>query len=187
MGCGCFVWPAGAGVRSALAQTGTTRRVRIGHSHLNRPCGWALQQNPLLAAVRQQHGTAAAGIVIAQTYPFNPSYFALVMVQTPALPKPGSTRSSTSITCACRSGSARAGKAPPGGGAVGPVARRLGHRNAGGDRRHRYRPCVPDGRLPTSSSRCSTRPFASTMHGRADPPPRRGRKVAGQGRDPGPG
>jgi cobalt-zinc-cadmium efflux system outer membrane protein len=33
---------------------------------------WALQNNPGLAAVRQQHGIAAAGVVIARTYPFNP-------------------------------------------------------------------------------------------------------------------
>jgi cobalt-zinc-cadmium efflux system outer membrane protein len=33
---------------------------------------WALQHNPELATLRQQHGIAAAGIVIANTYPFNP-------------------------------------------------------------------------------------------------------------------
>jgi outer membrane protein TolC len=33
---------------------------------------WALENNPDLAALRQQHGIAAAGVVIAQTYPFNP-------------------------------------------------------------------------------------------------------------------
>jgi outer membrane protein TolC len=33
---------------------------------------WALHNNPELAAQRQQHGIAAAGIVIADTYPFNP-------------------------------------------------------------------------------------------------------------------
>jgi outer membrane protein TolC len=35
---------------------------------------WALEHNPELAAVRQQHGIAAAGIVIASYYPFNPTY-----------------------------------------------------------------------------------------------------------------
>jgi cobalt-zinc-cadmium efflux system outer membrane protein len=35
---------------------------------------WALEHNPELAAIRQQHGIAAAGIVIARTYPFNPGY-----------------------------------------------------------------------------------------------------------------
>jgi cobalt-zinc-cadmium efflux system outer membrane protein len=39
---------------------------------LNDAVVWALQHNPELAAVRQQHGIAAAGIVIANTYPFNP-------------------------------------------------------------------------------------------------------------------
>src|SRR5262245_1674693 len=33
---------------------------------------YALEHNPELAAVRQQHGVAAAGVVIARTYPFNP-------------------------------------------------------------------------------------------------------------------
>jgi outer membrane protein TolC len=32
----------------------------------------ALMNNPQLATVRRQHGIAAAGVVIAQTYPFNP-------------------------------------------------------------------------------------------------------------------
>ncbi len=32
----------------------------------------ALLHNPQLAALRQQHGIAAAGVVIARTYPFNP-------------------------------------------------------------------------------------------------------------------
>jgi cobalt-zinc-cadmium efflux system outer membrane protein len=34
----------------------------------------ALENNPELAALRQQRGIAAAGVVIARTYPFNPSY-----------------------------------------------------------------------------------------------------------------
>jgi cobalt-zinc-cadmium efflux system outer membrane protein len=33
---------------------------------------FALQNNPELMALRQQHGIAAAGVVIARTYPFNP-------------------------------------------------------------------------------------------------------------------
>jgi cobalt-zinc-cadmium efflux system outer membrane protein len=33
---------------------------------------WALQHNPELAAFREQHGCAAAAVVIAETYPFNP-------------------------------------------------------------------------------------------------------------------
>ena len=34
----------------------------------------ALQNNPELATLRQQHGIAAAAVVIAETYPFNPSW-----------------------------------------------------------------------------------------------------------------
>src|SRR5438876_329905 len=33
---------------------------------------WALEHNPELATLRQQHGIAAAAVVIARTYPFNP-------------------------------------------------------------------------------------------------------------------
>jgi cobalt-zinc-cadmium efflux system outer membrane protein len=33
---------------------------------------WAIEHNPELATLRQQHGIAAAGIIIADTYPFNP-------------------------------------------------------------------------------------------------------------------
>jgi cobalt-zinc-cadmium efflux system outer membrane protein len=33
---------------------------------------WALEHNPELATIRQQHGIAAAAVVIARTYPFNP-------------------------------------------------------------------------------------------------------------------
>jgi cobalt-zinc-cadmium efflux system outer membrane protein len=39
---------------------------------------WALQNNPELAALRQQHGVAAAAVVIARTYPFNPVWEAKI-------------------------------------------------------------------------------------------------------------
>jgi outer membrane protein TolC len=35
---------------------------------------WALEHNPEIAALREQHGIAAAAIVIADTYPFNPTW-----------------------------------------------------------------------------------------------------------------
>jgi outer membrane protein TolC len=35
---------------------------------------YALEHNPQLAALREEHGIAAAGVVIAKTYPFNPIY-----------------------------------------------------------------------------------------------------------------
>jgi cobalt-zinc-cadmium efflux system outer membrane protein len=39
----------------------------------------ALQKNPFLMTVREQHGIAAAAVVIAKTYPYNPLYFSLLM------------------------------------------------------------------------------------------------------------
>lgn len=39
---------------------------------------WALENNPELAALREQHGIAAAAVIIAQTYPFNPIWEAKV-------------------------------------------------------------------------------------------------------------
>jgi cobalt-zinc-cadmium efflux system outer membrane protein len=35
---------------------------------------WALENNPEMAAIRQQRGIAAAGVVLAATYPFNPVF-----------------------------------------------------------------------------------------------------------------
>ena len=35
---------------------------------------FTLENNPQLAALRQQHGVATSGVVIAKTYPFNPIY-----------------------------------------------------------------------------------------------------------------
>src|SRR5207245_7881111 len=39
---------------------------------------WSLQNNPEMAALRQQHGVSAAAVVIAETYPFNPIWEAKV-------------------------------------------------------------------------------------------------------------
>ncbi|HLJ96614.1 MAG TPA: TolC family protein [Gemmataceae bacterium] len=39
---------------------------------------WGLQNNPELAAIRQQHGISAAAVIIAETYPFNPVWEAKV-------------------------------------------------------------------------------------------------------------
>jgi outer membrane protein TolC len=36
---------------------------------------WGLQHNPDLAVLRQQHGIAAAAVVIADTFPYNPTYY----------------------------------------------------------------------------------------------------------------
>jgi cobalt-zinc-cadmium efflux system outer membrane protein len=35
---------------------------------------YALENNPEIAAVRQQHGIAEAGVVVSRTYPFNPTW-----------------------------------------------------------------------------------------------------------------
>src|SRR5262249_29838037 len=41
---------------------------------LSAAVSFALEHNPELAVQRQQHGIAAAGVVIARTYPFNPTW-----------------------------------------------------------------------------------------------------------------
>jgi cobalt-zinc-cadmium efflux system outer membrane protein len=46
--------------------------------NLEEAVAWALTHNPELMAVRQQHGIAAAAVVIAQTYPFNPIWEAKI-------------------------------------------------------------------------------------------------------------
>jgi cobalt-zinc-cadmium efflux system outer membrane protein len=45
---------------------------------LDAAVNWALQNNPKLMALRQQHGIAAAAVLIAQTYPFNPVWEARI-------------------------------------------------------------------------------------------------------------
>ncbi len=112
----CWSWGS-----FAPAQTGTTPPGSDRTLTLEQAVRLALQQNPLLAAVRQQHGIAAAGIVIAQTYPFNPSYFALVMADTgPA--EAGINNKVFNEHYVRRSGSAGRGSTGGRRGAVGPVA-----------------------------------------------------------------
>jgi cobalt-zinc-cadmium efflux system outer membrane protein len=50
----------------APAPTGTLK--------LEDAVAWGLQNNPEIAALRQQHGIAAAAVVIANTYPYNPTW-----------------------------------------------------------------------------------------------------------------
>src|ERR1700674_388272 len=46
--------------------------VRVQTFTLEEAVRYALENNPELAAARQQRGIAAAGVVISRTYPFNP-------------------------------------------------------------------------------------------------------------------
>jgi outer membrane protein TolC len=46
-----------------------------GELSLEAAVAWALQHNPDLAAVRQQHDVAEAGVAIAQIYPYNPTFY----------------------------------------------------------------------------------------------------------------
>src|SRR5438874_2281885 len=65
---------------SSLVATSQGTRMLLDFFKCGRPaagvvaclCGLALENNPELMALRQQHGIAAAGVVIARTYPFNP-------------------------------------------------------------------------------------------------------------------
>ena len=63
-----------------LAQRPAAIKENPGHVlTLEQSVAWALQNNPELAAFRQQRGIAQAGIVIAKTYPFNPVFGSAVM------------------------------------------------------------------------------------------------------------
>jgi hypothetical protein len=66
---------------------------------------YALENNPQLAALRQQHGIAAAGVVIAKTYPFNPIYQSNVLYAKGNEPGPFAR-------CVPRRGAARRGRVP---------------------------------------------------------------------------
>jgi outer membrane protein TolC len=71
----CLCWLAWAylGVLDATAEPPSVPAEPVPPAlTLEAAVGWALRNNPELAAVRQQHGIAAAAVVIADTYPFNP-------------------------------------------------------------------------------------------------------------------
>jgi cobalt-zinc-cadmium efflux system outer membrane protein len=71
----CYSWLAMAhlGAVPGLAGTPLPEPHAVSHAlSIDAAVVWALQNNPELAAQRQQRGIAAAGVVIARTYPFNP-------------------------------------------------------------------------------------------------------------------
>jgi outer membrane protein TolC len=75
--CVCLTW-AGPGIAQAGAAPPASPAPALPVVTMDQAVLWALQHNPDLAALRQQHGIAAAGIVIANTYPFNPIWEAKV-------------------------------------------------------------------------------------------------------------
>jgi cobalt-zinc-cadmium efflux system outer membrane protein len=66
------VWPRPTMVRAQPAPAADAADAIPQLLTLEMAVGWALQHNPELAALREQHGIAAAAVVIADTYPFNP-------------------------------------------------------------------------------------------------------------------
>jgi outer membrane protein TolC len=79
VGCLCWLAWAGGGAAPCLAgQPPVTPNPVPQVLSLDGAVWWALENNPELAAQRQQHGIAAAGVVIAKTYPFNPVWEAKV-------------------------------------------------------------------------------------------------------------
>jgi cobalt-zinc-cadmium efflux system outer membrane protein len=68
-----------AGTKPLAAEPPFPQPVQVPESlTLAEAVSWALQNNPELASIRQQYGIATAGVVIAQTYPFNPVWEAKV-------------------------------------------------------------------------------------------------------------
>ena len=74
---GCFCCPALVGHQAAEVCAASLAKPRECLPQVltrEAAVGWALRNNPELNAVRQQHGVAVAAVVIAQTYPFNPTW-----------------------------------------------------------------------------------------------------------------
>jgi cobalt-zinc-cadmium efflux system outer membrane protein len=71
--CCCLGWIGVAG-RPILADPPAPVSAPPSTLNLEDAVAWALQNNPELAALRQQHGIASAAVVIANTYPFNPTW-----------------------------------------------------------------------------------------------------------------
>src|SRR5713101_1891275 len=79
VGCSCWLACAGLTPIPVVAQPLEAKEELFpAKLSLNAAVRWALQNNPELAALRQQHGIAAAAVVIAETYPFNPIWEAKV-------------------------------------------------------------------------------------------------------------
>src|SRR5262245_23623906 len=81
--CGPLLARAFSSYRFAVCWLGlliATARADPLHEVLTREAAvrWGLQNNPELAALRQQHGISAAAVVIAEAYPFNPIWEAKV-------------------------------------------------------------------------------------------------------------
>jgi cobalt-zinc-cadmium efflux system outer membrane protein len=72
------VLAAGATVGLAGAPVPDTSEGPTGPLSRREAVQWGLERNPELAALRQQHGIAAAAVVIANTYPHNPTWEARV-------------------------------------------------------------------------------------------------------------
>src|SRR5437870_9368245 len=72
----CLCFGAGAGLSANAQPPGEASLPHV----LTREeaVRWALQHNPELATIRQQHGIAAAAVVIAETYPFNPAWEGII-------------------------------------------------------------------------------------------------------------
>jgi outer membrane protein TolC len=71
-----WVWLLGLAALAGLAPSVPAQdaAVQLPGLSLEQAVRLALQNNPDLAVVRKQRGIAAAGVVIARTYPFNPVY-----------------------------------------------------------------------------------------------------------------
>jgi outer membrane protein TolC len=72
---GLAILLGGWGVSPVRAQEACQRHVLTRSGAI----AWALQNSPELAVVRQNRGIAAAGVVIARTYPFNPFWQSYVL------------------------------------------------------------------------------------------------------------
>ena len=68
----CALWPLLA--RACLADPPEALPAPPPVLRLTEAVSFALQNNPELAAFRQQRGVASAAVVIANTYPFNPTW-----------------------------------------------------------------------------------------------------------------
>jgi outer membrane protein TolC len=74
----CVTLAAGTAYGQTPSSPGVVTQARASLSVAD-AIGWALQHNPEIAALRQQHGIAAAGVVIARTYPYNPTWQAVML------------------------------------------------------------------------------------------------------------
>ena len=133
----------------------------------------ALEQNPGILAVRQDHGVAEAGVMIARAYPFNPVWEGRFRYAWPVFE--GATNQEPVESTVTTEVEVRGQRTIRQAQAQATLSHRLGDRDPGGFAGRPRGPRLRHGRLPLPEKQ------ARPGHDRAEPADVRGRRGPGEG------